>query len=714
MVFLPLYFRRHFQGHLNLWPESEDLKLCLVVYSAVILKSCCQMKYLFLLFGLGFSQFLFSQLTIYSEPGQNGASATCAVTTIYKGNEIPGGLNKQVSSIHLLKDHIATLAENEDGTGDNYTFVAAVSDIQVDLSRFLNNKISFIRVLPFRQTKKKGVGNQNNAWIDQINVDWFYDWGALDVSLPGREYAMNAWGRQAASNPANIANYIAKPDVTQLLSFNEPDNNEQSNIPVGEAIPLHKNLSQTGLRIGSPAPTESQAFVWLRNFMAGTRAENIKVDHIVIHWYDWSSYLSTGNTAPTPASVFNRFTEYVNRVYSIYGKPIWIKEFNANRNTTSATHEGFIALALPWLEQQPFIERYAYFFPPALPPVDVNGNITPIGIAYRDFNASTLAITKNIDNTEFFADHVGKRFEAEKDALRFGSNIVNCATASEGQMASAVVGGNNRIAFHDIVIPDAGTYIMEVSYFSITARNLTLRINHAPAQVVAIPASGPNWCFQGGSPGIYVIPVNLLAGTNTIEFTESPIIDYIEIKKDESLPVSWLDFNGLVRNKAIELVWRTAQEINSKYFEVLKSKDGVQFETIGKVEAAGNSNRVNTYQFLDNTPAQGNNYYKLKQVDIDGSFTFSKNIMMQYGTVSQELRLVSTTDQNIMVSVFSQQNKQATVLLSGLDGKVLHQRNVVLHQGTNYIQIPASISRGTLGIVALRTDEHVSSLKIMR
>jgi hypothetical protein len=671
------------------------------------------MKNLLLLLGLGFSNYIFSQLTIYSEPGQTGTSATCAITTIFKGNDIPGGLNNQVSSIHLLKNHIATLAENEDGTGDNYTFVAATSDITVDLSRFLNNKVSFIRVLPFRNTLKKGVGLQNNSFIEKINVDWFYDWGPNDVSLPEREFVITAWGRQAASNPANIANYISKPDVTQLLSFNEPDNTEQSNIPVAEAIPLHKNLSATGLRIGSPAPTESQAFVWLREFMAGTRQENIKVDHIVIHWYDWGSYLSTLNTAPDPTAVFNRFTQYVNRVYSIYGKPIWIKEFNANRNTTSATHEGFIALALPWLEQQPFIERYAYFFPPALPPVDGNGNITPIGIAYRDFNGSTPAITKNIDNTELFAEDLDKKFEAES-ATRFGSNVVNCATASGGQMVQAVAGGSNRVAFHNIVIPESGTYQMEVSYFSIAARNLTLRINHAPAQVVAIPSSGSQWCFEGGSPGTYTIPVNLLAGTNTIEFTEAPIIDYINIKKENPLPVSLLDFNGLVRNKAIELVWSTAQETNSRYFDVLKSMDGISFTEIGKVNAAGNSTGLRGYQFMDNTPANGINYYKLKQVDMDGRFVYSKNIAVNFGIPSEGLRLVSTTDNAITVSMHSNKNEPASVLLSGLDGKTLHQRQVMLTEGMNQIQIPASINRGDIGVVVLRTHQQVSSIKVMR
>lgn len=654
---------------------------------------------------------LFSQLTIYGGEAQSGNSATCDVGTIYKGASIPGNLNDDVSSIQLQMGYVATLSENEDGTGETYTFVSAVSDITVDLNRFLNDKVSFIRVLPYRNTLKKGVGNTNNAWIDPINVDWFYDWGALDVSLASRDYALQAWGRQGA-NPTNIANYIAKPDVTHLLSFNEPDNTGQANIPVAEAIPLHKNLSAAGLRLGSPAPTESQAFVWLRDFMAGTRQQNIKVDHMVIHWYDWGNWEATNNTAPSPTSVFNRFTAYVNRVYSIYGKPIWIKEFNANRNTTSATHEGFIALALPWLEQQPFIERYAYFFPPALPPVDGNGAITPIGLAYKNFNASTPAIKKNIDNTELLSDSLDKKLEAET-AIRFGSNPVNCATASGGQMAQAVSGGSNRVAFHNVVIPQAGTYNMEVSYFSITARNLTLRINHQPAQVVAIPASGAQWCFEGGSPGKFIIPVNLLAGSNIIEFTESPIIDYIEVKSGGPLPVTLLDVKGAVQSKSIDLRWRTAQEQNSQYFDVLKSTDGNQFFSIGKVNAAGNSNAINSYLFIDNRPVVGTNFYKLKMVDEDGKFTYSNTIAVKFGKVPDGLTLVSSNPNSVRVSVYSNRNERASIMYMAMDGKVLHRQSVVLYEGLNFVEIPAPAYKG-LGVITMQQGKTMSSLKIIR
>lgn len=670
------------------------------------------MKYLLVIPVLFWFQSVFAQLTIYSEPGQSGTSATCAISTIFKGASIPGGLNDQVSSISLQKDYIATLAENEDGTGENYTFVAAVSNIQVNLSSFLNNKVSFIRVLPFRQTKKKGVGNTNNAWIEPINVDWFYDWGALDVSQPSREYAMQAWGKSSASNPANIANYIAKPDVTHLLSFNEPDNASQSNITVSDAIPLHKLLQSTGLRLGSPAPTESQAFSWLRDFMAGTRAQNIKVDHIVIHWYDWGNWDATGNTAPTPSSVFNRFKAYVERVYSIYGKPLWIKEFNANRNTTSATHEGFIALALPWLEQQPYVERYAYFFPPALPPVDGSNNITNIGKAYRDFNASTPAITKNIDNTELLTDHLDKKLEGE-NATRLGSTVTSCAAASGGQMATGVSGSTNRIAFHNVVIPQTGNYNMVVSYFSNVGRNLTLRINHAPPQVFGIPASGL-WCYEGGTPGTVTIPVSLLSGANTIEFTDCPIIDYIEVKPMNVLPVSLLDLKGRVQSKSIELSWKTSQEANSQYFEIMKSADGMQFNPAGRVKAAGNSNAPVDYIFNDNSPLPGMNFYKLKAVDADGSFKYSKSIAVKFENGTSGLKLVSSGSNSITVSAFSSTREQASIRLLGMDGKMLYSQKVLLNDGNNFIQLPVSLPKGAMAVVALQTGSHLNSIKIIR
>ena len=172
-----------------------------------------------------------AQLVIYRGFNQQGASATCAERTIHIGEKIPNGLNNAAQSIVLKKGFMATLAENEDGTGEGFNYVASVSDLSVNLALVLQNKVSFIRVLPLpsKVILKKGAGSKDNDEINSLNVSWFYDWGLLDESTPSREFAPMAWGSGGASD-ANINSIIAKNSVTHLLAFNEPDNKSQANI----------------------------------------------------------------------------------------------------------------------------------------------------------------------------------------------------------------------------------------------------------------------------------------------------------------------------------------------------------------------------------------------------------------------------------------------------------------------------------------------------
>ena len=91
------------------------------------------------------------------------------------------------------------------------------------------------------------------------------------------------------------------------------------------------------------------------------------------------------------------------------------------------------------------------------------------------------------------------------------------------------------------------------------------------------------------------------------------------------LPVTLLNFTGK-RNSASQVVlqWATANELNSDYFLVERSKGGKYFEAIGTIEAAGNSMQRNDYTYTDALPFAGSSYYRLKQVDFDGTGTYSK------------------------------------------------------------------------------------------
>lgn len=375
-------------------------------------------RLLILLMSFAFSP-AFAQLAIYDGQGQTGTSGTCATYTVYTGTAIPSSLDNSISSITLTKGYMATMAENENGTGNGYVFIAATSDINVNLNASLNNKVSFIRVLPFTNVNKRGGGAANNSWISTMNCAWFYDWGNSRSSTSSSEYVMMTWGKNAATNQTSIDGYIAKTDISHALSFNEPDNSSQSNIAYSVAEPAYENMLRTGYRMGSPACQEQNSNTtsgWLYNFMSLANTNNARVDFIAIHWYDWGSYSSTHNTSPDVNGVFTRFKNYVNAVHNLYHKPIWITEFNANPNTTLATQTGFMALALPWLEQQSFVERYAYFFPASFPPLDGSGNLTTIGTAYKN-QVSTVSITQNHDNSELLTTPI--------DLVDFSGKVVN-------------------------------------------------------------------------------------------------------------------------------------------------------------------------------------------------------------------------------------------------------------------------------------------------
>jgi hypothetical protein len=94
-----------------------------------------------------------------------------------------------------------------------------------------------------------------------------------------------------------------------------------------------------------------------------------------------------------------------------------------------------------------------------------------------------------------------------------------------------------------------------------------------------------------------------------------------------TLPLTLLDFTAILNGKAVQLQWTTVTEINTKNFVVQRSIDGINFNSIGTVDAAGNSTQKKSYQFVDVAAfnAGANKiYYHLQMVDKDGKYAYSK------------------------------------------------------------------------------------------
>ncbi len=97
------------------------------------------------------------------------------------------------------------------------------------------------------------------------------------------------------------------------------------------------------------------------------------------------------------------------------------------------------------------------------------------------------------------------------------------------------------------------------------------------------------------------------------------------------LPVELQNFNGKVADCKNVLSWTSASEELVSHFEIEKSKDGFNFETIGEVLATGNLNGVVNYLFTDEYVSSPNNYYRLRMIDFDGNFQHSEIIHLQSG-----------------------------------------------------------------------------------
>jgi hypothetical protein len=86
-----------------------------------------------------------------------------------------------------------------------------------------------------------------------------------------------------------------------------------------------------------------------------------------------------------------------------------------------------------------------------------------------------------------------------------------------------------------------------------------------------------------------------------------------------NLPVELISFNGSCNDGVVDLTWQTASEFNSSHYNVENSRDGITWDVVNTQPAAGNSTELLEYSYTDAHAIGGDNYYRLTQVDIDGT-----------------------------------------------------------------------------------------------
>ena len=232
---------------------------------------------------------------------------------------------------------------------------------------------------------------------------------------------------------------------------------------------------------------------------------------------------------------------------------------------------------------------------------DVTGSINPTGTnAYTIYIDTDQSITTGFTSTWW---SIGADYKLYQDL--------------NGSVLYKFMGANNS--------DDTWGWIgIPWNYKSITANYS----NHASEMKVAladlgVTSSNSIWLQWRAEPGTDAMPV------------------FNDVRTDAPLPVELTSFTAVVNKNSVELKWHTATEVNNYGFEVERIRNyelGIRnWEKIGFVNGNGNSNSSKDYSFVDKTNSKGKYAYRLKQIDNDGKYKYSKEVEVDLGTPKEFL-----------------------------------------------------------------------------
>lgn len=167
------------------------------------------------------------------------------------------------------------------------------------------------------------------------------------------------------------------------------------------------------------------------------------------------------------------------------------------------------------------------------------------------------------------------------------------------------------------------------------------------------------------------------------------------------LPIILSDFTVKKVNDKSIIKWTTLTEINNDYFIIERSTDGKRFEEINKTKGSGNSNQTINYQFVDYRPKEGINYYRLKQVDFDGTYSYSEIKVLNF-------------ENNSVIGIYYYENHlyiksketlaNTSIEIYNLSGQLISSINIISGKNEEKIEIPNLLGNGVYFANVINTE----------
>ena len=248
---------------------------------------------------------------------------------------------------------------------------------------------------------------------------------------------------------------------------------------------------------------------------------------------------------------------------------------------------------------------------------------------------------------------------------------------------------------------------------SFTYRGLENTTTYAPSGTFAAQNwIGTSWNVPTGSgPGV-------LAGTAVVSIPAQALgsaSPWVLSNIDAPLPVELLYFSAKMKGKKVFLDWSTATELNNAFFEVQRSKNNEEFEVIDVVNGAGNSSTVKSYNSRDEKPYEGVSYYRLRQVDFDGRYSYSESVAVQLNSTNDfNFIFASPSESKESIIVGFECNNQEPLEMHITDALGNLISTNVLHpdQGFNRMNVELPAMTSGIYFITLANSSFTSSKKV--
>ncbi len=188
---------------------------------------------------------------------------------------------------------------------------------------------------------------------------------------------------------------------------------------------------------------------------------------------------------------------------------------------------------------------------------------------------------------------------------------------------------------------------------------------------------------------------------------------YIDNYCDLLLPIELARFEAFIEDDKAVLNWATLTELDNDYFEIQRKSPSHSFTKIGRVKGNGNSLITNDYQYLDLEPKNGTNYYRLKQIDYDGSYEYSNTISLEFDKDKNIIFFPNPSQSGIVNLKFdSTQKDELIISVYDVTGRLIINETKSTFPAVNQLELNfSSLSKGVY-FVKIENNTRSSFLKL--